>query len=216
MERTEPEPLDEPAPSVEEVVRLLALARPTGLAGMLCTDFGEARIALAEDGRFRIDPTRSIGPAAAQAQAYDGERHYRLMPHRLVVRPGEPPVFLLDSLRRPRAELRRPLTVRDVVDWEGRRAVRIAAGDDGLVVDLATGLVLATGHLELRDLGPAPEEPESYRLEAPQGVPVVEAEEADEGLFDDTQLPPPVRAGLEGAARVVGGLAEGVARLLGR
>ncbi|MEY9874373.1 hypothetical protein ABH931_003868 [Streptacidiphilus sp. MAP12-33] len=212
--RTDPEPLDGPVPSVPEVVRLLALARPSDLAGTLRGEFADGRFAVADGGRFRLDFTRSAGPAAAQAESYDGERHYRLMPDRLVVDPAPPALFSpLGEVRRPRGELRRPIAVLDLVDWEGRRAVRLAVGGDTVVVDAGTGLVLANPYLELHDLGPAPTDPEFYRLRAPEGVPVVET---DGGPLGDALLPPPLRAGLEGAARVVGGLAEGVARLLGR
>ncbi|WP_042420290.1 hypothetical protein [Streptacidiphilus anmyonensis] len=210
--RSEPVPLDETPPSVEEVVRLLALARPAGLAGAWRSQFADGRFALPDDRRFRLDFTRTSGPAAALAEAFDGERHYRLMPDRLVVDPG-PPHFFLGPLRRPRAVLREPLAVRDVVDWKGRRALRLTIGGSTVVVDAETGLVLANEYLELHDLGPAPQQPEHYRLQAPEGIPVVES---DGGPLGDALLAPPVRAGLEGAARAIGGLAEGVARLLGR
>jgi hypothetical protein len=213
FQRTEPVPLDEPLPSVEEVVRLLALARPPGISGTVRGPYFQGRFALADERRFRLDQDRAAGPFELLAQACDGERHYRLLPDRLVVEPAELHAFPLAALRRPRGELRQPLTVRDVVDWEGRRAFRVAAGDSDLVLDAGTGLVLANAYLELHDLGPAPEEPGHYRLQAPPGVPVVES---DGGPLGDALLPPPVRAGLEGAARALGGLAEGIARVLGR
>jgi hypothetical protein len=212
---TEPVPLDEAPPPVEAVVRLLALARPAGLAGTLRGRFADGRFALPDERRFRLDFSRPGLSFMPLAESYDGERLYRLMPDRLVVERDAPHVHIhmLGFLRRPRAELRRPLTVRDVVDWEGRRAFRVAAARHAFVVDAETGLVLGNEHLELHDLGPAPVEPEHYRLHAPAGVPVVES---DGGPLGDAALPPSVRVGLEGAARALGGVAEGIARLLGR